>query len=322
MTHKVFVASRSYGKYSPETREYLETNGCEIDYNQLDRVYKEDDLIEIVEDYDILIVGVDEVTEKVINKGRDLKVIGKNGIGVDNIDLKAASKNGIPVVNIPGANSHSVADLSVCLMLSLARHITLINKKTKNAKWERKIGRELWNKKVGIIGTGEIGKQVAFRAIEGFNCEVLAYDMVKDEDLGSRQAVEYVDQIPEVLEDSDFVTLHVPYTEETNNMIDSEELELMKESSYLVNTARGGIINERALYDALKDDKIAGAACDVFSEEPPGYHDLFELDNFIATSHIGAFTYETNRRAGLGLARDIVAIINDKEPENLVNDPW
>jgi len=322
MTNKIFIASRSYGKYSPETINFLQDNGFEIEHNELDRVYKEEDLLEIVENFDVIVVGVDEVTENVIEKGEKLKVIGKNGIGVDNIDLEAADKYGIPVVNIPGANSHSVADLTIALMLSLARSIPQVNNKTKAGKWEREIGRELWDKTVGIIGTGEIGQQTAFRVINGFNCNVLAYDVVKDEKFSSKESVEYIDDIEKILADSDFISLHVPFTKETENLIDSRSLSIMKKEAYLINTARGGVVNEGDLYQALKENEIAGAASDVFSEEPPGKHQLFELSNFIATSHIGAFTYETNRRAGIGLARDIVSVIKGSKPENLVNNPW
>lgn len=320
MSYNIFIASRSYSKYSPETKKFLQNQDCKLEYNKLDKVYKEEDLLKIVDKYDCLVVGVDEVTEKVIKKGDNLKVIAKNGIGVDNINLAAADKAGIPVVNIPGANSQSVADLSVALMLSLARAIPVVNNLTKSGNWQRIIGRELWGKKVGIIGTGNIGRLIAKRVKDGFNCEILAFDIDINQNFAKDSAVSYF-EFNEVIEKSDFISLNVPLTSATKNLIDKEELKNMKETAYLINTARGGVVNEDELYQALKNKEIAGAACDVFAKEPPGEHKLFELDNFLATSHIGAFTYETNQRAGMGLAKDIVAVLKGEKPENLVNNP-
>ena len=321
MSYRFFIASRSYGKYSPKTREFLQEEGCKLDFNQLDRVYKEEDLKKIIADYDGIVVGVDEMTEEVIEAAENLKVIGKNGIGVDNIDLEAASEAGIPVVNIPGANSHSVADLAVGLMLSLARSIPSVNNMTKEGKWERIIGRELWKKKIGVIGTGSIGREIIRRLTGGFKCQIMAYDIEKNEELAQNSLVQYCD-LEEIIPEVDYLSLNVPLTESTRNLIDMERLSKMKDSAYLINTARGGVVDEEALYQALKEGEIAGAACDVFAEEPPGDSKLFELDNFIATSHIGAFTYETNRRAGMGLARDMMSVLNGEEPKNLVNQPY
>jgi D-3-phosphoglycerate dehydrogenase len=319
MAYRVFIASRSYGKYSPETIRYLEDNGCHLEYNQLGRVYREEDLLEVISEYDAIIVGLDEVTKKVISKGKKLRVIGKNGVGVDNIDIKAANEAGIYIVNTPGANSHSVADYTVGLMLSIGRLIPQVNYITKNGGWKRFIGRELWNKTVGIVGTGNIGQEVA-RRLKGFNCEILAYDIVKDEEFIRKYGVCYL-ELDELLQRADYVSIHLPLNKATRGLIDSARLSLMKKEAYIINTARGGIIDEDALYKALKDGIIAGAASDVFSEEPPGQHKLLELENFIATSHVGAFTYETSERIGMMLARDIIKVLEGKTPEYLVNNP-
>ena len=317
MSFKVFIASRSYSKYSKETKEYLEDNDCILEWNEHDRPLQENDLLKIISKYDGIIVGVDKVTEKVIKKGGKLKVIAKNGVGVDNIDLKAASEAGICVVNAPGTNSASVADLTVALMLALSRQIPIINTMTKNGLWQRKIGSELWKKKVGIIGTGEIGKGVIKR-LKGFECEILAYDLKKDLDFAEKYDVKYL-ELKDLLVESNYVSLHVPMNKYTKNLLDVDELKLMKKTSFLINTSRGGIVNEDALYQALKNHEIAGAACDKFLQEPPGHHRLFELDNFIATSYIGAYTYETNVRTGMMVAKNLVDVLKGKKPINLVN---
>jgi len=317
MSFKIFVASRSYSKYSKETKKYLEDNNCILEWNERDRPLQEIDLLEIVSKYDGIIVGVDKVTEKVIKKATKLKVIAKNGVGVDNIDLKAASEAGICVVNAPGTNSASVADLTIALMLALSRQIPIINTMTKSGLWKRKIGSELWKKKVGIIGTGDIGRGVIKR-LKGFECEILAYDLKKDIDFAEKFDVKYL-ELKDLLTESDYVSLHIPMNKFTINLLGVEELKLMKKTSFLINTSRGGIVNEDALYQALKNHEIAGAACDKFIREPPGHNRLFELENFIATPYIGAYTYETNVRTGMIVAKNLVDVLKGKKPINLVN---
>ncbi len=318
MSFRIFVASRSYSKYSDKTRQFLKENDCILEFNEIDRPYKEKDLLEIVAEYDGIIVGVDEVTDQVIKRGKKLKVIAKNGVGVDNIDLKAADEASIFVVNAPGTNSDSVADLALTLMLSLCRSIPLINEMTKEGRWKRKIGTELWEKKVGIIGTGDIGQRVAAR-LKGFNCQLLAYDINQEQEFARKHNVKYM-ELDDLLQKADFISLHLPLNKHTRNLIGERELGMMKKTAYLINTSRGGTVDEDALYNALKEGQIAGAACDVFAEEPPGQHKLFELENFIATSHIGAFTYETNERTGMKIARNLVRALKGERPDNVVNN--
>ena len=315
--YNIFIASRSFSKFSEEPLEYLKENGCIIDWNEQDRPFQEDDLIKIISKYNGIIVGVDKVTKKVIQYGKKLKVIAKNGIGVDNIDLDAASQAGIYVINAPGTNSNSVADLVLALMLALSRKLIIIDQMTKSGMWKRKIGHELWGKKVGIVGTGRIGQGVAKRVM-GFNCEVLAYDIQEDKNFAKKCKIKYYD-LDYVLKNADCVTLHIPFNKNTKDLISTREFKLMKNSSFLINAARGGIINEEALYEALKNGLIAGAACDVFLEEPPQKSPLFELDNFIATSHIGAYTYESNYNTGITIAKDLINVLKGNKPINFVN---
>ncbi len=322
MSYNVFVASRSYGKYSPETKKFLQDAGCNLTFNQKDRVYQAEDLLKIVNEYEALIVGVDEVNGEVISKGQQnkLQVIAKNGTGVDNINLEAAGEAGIMVINAPGTNSESVADLTVALMLSIARSIPVVDRMTKNGKWKRKIGRELWEKTVGLIGTGAIGSRICHR-LSGFNCNLLAYDIKPDEKLIEKYGVDYT-ELNNLLRNSDYVSLHLPLNTKTEGFLNKERLNLMKESAYLINTARGGLVVEEDLYHVLENGNIAGAACDVFSEEPPGDSKLLALDNFIATSHIGAFTYETNKRTGLTVAKNLVKALEGQKPDHLVNEEY
>jgi len=315
--YNIFIASRSFSKFSEKPLEYLKENGCVIDWNEQDRPFQEDDLIKIISKYDGIIVGIDKITKKVIQCGKKLKVIAKNGIGVDNIDLDTASQAGIYVINAPGTNNNSVADLTLALMLALSRKLTIIDQMTKSGMWKRKIGHELWGKKVGIVGTGRIGQGVAKRVM-GFNCEVLAYDIQEDKNFAKKYKIKYYD-LDYVLKNADYVTLHIPLNKNTKNLISSKEFKLMKNSSFLVNTSRGGTINEGALYEALKNGFIAGAACDVFLEEPPKKSPLFELDNFIATSHIGAYTFESNYNTGITIAKDLVNVLKGNKPINSVN---
>ena len=315
--YNIFIASRSFSKFSEEPLEYLKENGCIIDWNEQDRPFQEDDLIKIISKYNGIIVGVDKVTKKVIQYGKKLKVIAKNGIGVDNIDVDAASQAGIYVINAPGTNSNSVADLVLALMLALSRKLIIIDQVTKSGMWKRKIGHELWEKKVGIIGTGRIGQGVAKRVM-GFNCDILAYDIQEDKNFAKKYKIKYYD-LDYVLKNADYVTLHIPFNKNTKDLISTREFKLMKNSSFLINAARGGIINEEALYEALKGGLIAGAACDVFLEEPPQESPLFELDNFIATSHIGAYTYESNYNTGITIAKDLINVLKGNKPINFVN---
>jgi len=315
--YNIFIASRSFSKFSEKPLEYLKENGCIIDWNEQDRPFQEDDLIKIISKYNGIIVGVDKITKKVIQYGKKLKVIAKNGMGVDNIDLDAASQAGIYVINAPGTNNNSVADLVLALMLALSRKLTIIDQMTKSGMWKRKIGHELWGKKVGIVGTGRIGQGVVKRVM-GFNCEVLAYDIQEDKNFAIKYKIKYYD-LDYVLKNADYVTFHIPLNKNTKDLISTREFKLMKNSSFLVNTARGGIINEEALYEALKNGLIAGAACDVFLEEPPKKSPLFELDNFIATSHIGAYTYESNYNTGITIAKDLVNVLKGNKPINSVN---
>ncbi|WP_088335526.1 phosphoglycerate dehydrogenase [Methanopyrus sp. KOL6] len=284
----------------------------------------EEKIREHVRDADAWVVrSGTRVTRELIKEAERLKVIARAGVGVDNIDVKAATERGIIVVNAPESSSISVAEHTMGLILALARKIPQADRSVRRGEWDRKtfMGVELAGKTLGLIGLGRIGQQVAKRA-KAFEMEVIAYDPYIPRKVAEELGVELVDELEELLERADIVSIHVPLTEETEGMIGEEELKRMKNSAFLINCARGKIVDEEALIKALKEGWIAGAALDVFAEEPPGEdHPLYELDNVVLTPHIGGSTGEAQRSAGLIVAREIERVLKGEIPENVVNLP-
>ncbi|TDT51305.1 phosphoglycerate dehydrogenase [Fonticella tunisiensis] len=316
MTKRILITPRSFGKTSNAPFEILERYGYEIIKNSSGKQYTEEELLNIVEDIDGMIVGLDTISAKVLQRAKNLKVITKYGVGLDNIDLETAKKLGIKVTYTPGANNESVADHAFALMLSLSRNIIKLDKIVRDRGWEKIIGCEIYGKTIGIVGTGAIGRGVAKRA-KGFDMEVLAYDIYPDHDFAVKNGIKYVDKRT-LLEKSDFITLHVPLTDEMYHFIDEEDLNLMKNTAYIINTARGGIVNEEALYRALKDGRIAGAALDVFEIEPPVSNKLLELDNVILSPHCGASTIDATNRMGMMAVEGLISVLEGIEPKYLV----
>lgn len=315
MSKKILITPRSFGKTSNVPFEMLNKYGYEIIRNEAGLKYSEDELLDIIEDVDGVIVGLDPITERVLKKGKKLKVVSKYGVGLDNIDLEAAKKLGIKVTYTPGANNESVADFAFSLMLTLSREVNKLDEIVRSNKWEKRIGTEVYGKTIGVIGTGAIGKGVARRAT-GFDMEILAYDLYPDEAFANTIGMKYVDK-KTIMEKSDFITLHVPLTDEMYHFIDSKELNMMKKNAILINTSRGGIVNEDALYDALKEKKIAGAALDVYETEPPINHKLLKLDNVLLTPHCGASTIDATNRMGVIAVEGLVSVLEGMEPKYL-----
>lgn len=282
------------------------------------------DLLKEIENYDALIVrSRTKVTEEVIVKGINLRVIGRAGVGVDNINVPVATSKGIVVVNAPLASTVSVAELALGHMLCLARKIPQADGSVKAGKWEKRAfkGIELWGKVLGFIGSGRIGGEVAKRA-KTFGMKCISYDPYLPKDTAEKFGLELVD-LDTVLKESDFITIHAVLTDETRGMIGEMELGKMKKTAFIVNCARGGIINENALYNALKDGKIAGAALDVFENEPPINSPLLTLSNVVFTPHLGASTEEAQERAGMTIAEQVTKAFKGEKPEFIVNrDVW
>lgn len=273
-------------------------------------------------DYDGLIIrSATKVTAAVIEAATNLKVIGRAGSGLDNVDKAAATKKGIVVMNTPGGNTITTAEHTIALMLSLARQIPQAVASMKEGKWDKKrfMGVELYNKTLGIIGIGNIGKQVAKRAI-GLGMNVIGYDPYLSEENAGEIGIKKV-ELTELFRTSDFITIHTPLTAETKNLICSKTISIMKDGVRIINCARGGIVNEADLYEALKSGKVAGAALDVFEKEPPGNIPLLKLDNVLCTPHLGASTKEAQENVALAIAEQVADYLINGVIRNAVNFP-
>jgi D-3-phosphoglycerate dehydrogenase len=310
---KIVSTSPTFGKYSLDPIHFLEAEGCQVTILPTEVSHNEEALGNALKEVDGLIVGVEKITSRVLQDVPKLKVIAKHGAGVDNIDLQASAEKNIPIAFAPGANRHAVADLVFGLMLSLAREIPQSLSQIKGGEWPRVIGFEVFGKTLGVIGTGRIGKEVIRRA-QGFNMNIIAFDLYPDQDLKESGVVTYV-SLEELYKQADFITIHTDLNEHSKSMIRTPQLEAMKETVFLINTARGGIIDEQDLYLSLKDQKIGGAALDVFGQEPLKQSPLVELSNFIATPHMAGYTYEALREVGMITARNILNVLKGKEPE-------
>ncbi|HOP09356.1 MAG TPA: hydroxyacid dehydrogenase [Candidatus Methanofastidiosa archaeon] len=267
----------------------------------------EDGLAEKVKNFDALVVrSKPKVSRKIIESGKNLKLVARAGVGLDNIDLKACEERGIKVINSPTALSESVAELVFAMLLSFERNIVRSDNTMKDGKWEKNSlkGIEIYEKTLGIIGFGRIGSHMA-KIANGFGMKVFAFDVHKNEELAASLGVKYI-EMEDLLRSSDYITLHVPLIPQTKGMISMEQLMMMKDSAILINTSRGGIVDEKDLYTALRDGNIRGACLDVFETEPPTDSPLLELDNILLTPHIGASTKEAQDKAGLIIAEKII----------------
>ncbi len=301
---KVLVAAPLHEK----AIEVLKNAGFEVLYEEYP---DEGRLIELAGDVDAIVVrSKPKVTRKVIENAPKLKVIGRAGVGLDNIDLEAAKERGIKVVNSPGASSRSVAELVLAMMFNVARKVAFADRKMREGVWAKKqcLGIELDGKTLGIVGFGRIGYQIA-KIARALGMNVLLYDPYPNEERAKEVGGKFVD-LETLLKESDVVTLHVPLIDATYHLINEERLKLMKPTAILINAARGAVVDNNAIVKALREGWIAGAGLDVFEEEPlPADHPLTKLDNVVLTPHIGASTVEAQMRAGVQVAEQIVEIL-------------
>jgi len=282
------------------------------------------ELREIIGGYDALAVrSATKVSADILSAASRLRVIGRAGTGVDNIDLPAATRRGVVVMNAPGGNSVSVAEHTLALLLALARQVADASQSTRGGKWEKKkfaAGRELAGKTLGVLGTGNIGALVVHRG-KAFGMKVIAYDPFLSEEAAANLGVELV-QLPEIFRRSDAITLHVPLTEQTKNMVGAQQIAQMKRGALLINCARGGLVDEKALAQALKSKRLGGAALDVFeTEPPPADHPLFACENFIATPHLGGSTEDAQQNVALIVCEAMVEYLSTGTVRNAVNVP-
>lgn len=304
---------------SPKGIEILKNAGLEVDVKV---GMKPDELKACIGNYHGLIIrSATKVTAEIIDAATNLKVIGRAGSGLDNVDKTAATKKGIVVMNTPGSNTMTTAEHTIALMISLARQIPQASISMKAGKWEKKkfMGVELYKKTLGVVGIGNIGSQVAKR-MQGFDMNVIAYDPFLSEDKAKTMGIEKVD-LHELFRRSDFITIHTPLTPETKYMINKETMKLMKDGVRIINCARGGIIHEKDLYDALAEGKVAGAALDVFEKEPPENNPLLTLDTVISTPHLGASTKEAQENVAFAVAEQVVDYLIYGTIRNAVNFP-
>lgn len=281
-----------------------------------------DGLRSIIADYDGLVVRSEtKVTAQIIDAAARLQVIGRAGVGVDNIDLEAASRRGIVVVNAPTANTIAAAEHAIALMLSLARRVPQACASLRGGEWQRSrfVGVEVRGKTLGVIGLGRIGAEVAKRA-QGLLMEVVAYDPFTSADHAARLGITIV-PLEDLLRTSDFVTLHTPLTPATRGMLGARELSLMRPTAYVINCARGGLIDEDALYEALETGRLAGAALDVFAQEPPGGSRLLQSEKVICTPHLGASTREAQVGVAVDVANQVLAVLRGEPVRYAVNAP-
>ena len=285
---------------------------------------KEDALLEIIGEYSALVVrSQTKATARLLAAADKLKAIGRAGVGVDNVDVEAATKRGIIVMNTPGGNTISTAEHAFSLLMSLARNIPQAHGTMKAGKWDRKSfeGTELYDKTLAVLGMGRIGTEVARRAM-AFGMRVLAYDPYLSASRARTLQVELVENLDDILPRADFITLHMPSTPETHHMLDARRLALAKKGVRIVNCARGGLVEEAALYEALKSGQVGGAALDVFEvEPPPAEFPLRDLPNIVLTPHLGASTAEAQENVGIEIAQAIRAALLEGEIRNAVNMP-
>ena len=316
MAPRVIIASRSFGSASPKPLQLLEAAGVETAWVDANSPSAQDEILELVPQTSAIIVGLVPITEKIIEHAPQLRVISMYGVGVNHIDLEAARRKGVVVTNCPGSNDQAVADLAMGLMLAVARSIPQFDRDIRAGYWNKYLGGELWQRKLGLIGFGNIAKGVAHRA-KGFAMEISAYDPYASVEVAEAHGVSLL-PFDEVIADSDFVSLHAPLTDETKCMFSSEQFKKMKSTAYLINTARGGLVDEQALYAALSSGEIAGAALDVFVEEPLKDSRLVELDNVVLTAHTGTHTKEAIERMGMMAVENVLRVLRGETPINRV----
>ncbi len=280
----------------------------------------EDQLCEIISEYDALLIRSDtKVTRKVLQAATNLKLVGRAGIGVDNVDIPAATEQGVIVMNTPDANATTTAELAIAHMFSLSRNLPIASLSVREGKWERSklVGAEVNHKTFAILGFGTIGRLAAKRAV-GLGMKVIAYDPFVTPEIFAECGAEPVD-LEVLVKNADYLSLHCPLIEKTRGIIGTEQLSMMKKSAMLINCARGGLIDEAALYEALKNGQIAGAALDVYEQEPPKDSPLFELDNIVFTPHLGASTREAQVAVSVEIAIQAVTYLLTGEAINALN---
>jgi D-3-phosphoglycerate dehydrogenase len=311
---KVLVTATSYASQDERLRTTLEEKVGEVLYNTTGKPLSSSQLQVLLPAVDGMIAGLDEIDSTALSSAPELKIVARYGVGYNNVDMEAARLHQIIVTNTPGANAKSVAELTIALILNLLRPVIPAVQKTKEGEWPRFKGISLQGKTVGLVGCGEIGKETA-RKLAGFDCEILAYDVFEDKIFASKQDVHYV-HLEGLLTKSDLVSLHIPGVPETAGMVNEDFLSKMKPGSYLVNTARGELIDESALVSALQSGHLRGVALDVFQQEPPEVDNpLLKMDQVIVTPHMGAHSDSATNAMGWMALGECLAVLQGQKPK-------
>jgi D-3-phosphoglycerate dehydrogenase len=315
------VLTKKFSEFSRDPFKAMEQAGLEVVEKDYDRVSpaQEDELCRVIQGADAIIVtAMFPATRKIIMSADRLKMIAIRSAGFEGSDLQAATEKGVVVTNNPGANAESVADMAIGLMLSVAKQIAQKDREMRRGLYPRGSGSEdLFRKTVGIIGLGNIGKRVAKR-LQGFEVKVIANDILEYPDFQKQYNIPYYSK-EVLLQKADFVTIHVPLDPSTRGMINEERLRFMKKTSFLINTARGPIVDEKALYRALKEGWIAGAGLDVFETEPPVFRDHILLDNVVSTPHSAGLSNQATYAMAMETVRKVITLLEGKVPENVLN---
>jgi D-3-phosphoglycerate dehydrogenase len=318
--HTVLVTGHTFQRVPGDHVARLEAAGCRVLTGPHNRGLTEAELLPLIGDVEAVLAGTHPFTRRVFESAPRLRIVSRFGVGYDAIDVAAATDHGVWITTTPGTNELSVADHTIALLLGLARHLVPLANLTRAGQWERAIGIELSGAVLGLIGFGRIGRQVAMRA-RACGMEVVVYDVAPDGAAGSALGVRFA-PLDEVLATADFVSLHAPATAGTRGLINARTLALMKPAAYLINTARGDLVDEPALAEALREGRLAGAGLDVFAQEPPDEaNPLLALPNVLATPHIAGITEQSAQRMARLAVENILAVLKGGRPPYPVNEP-
>lgn len=318
---KVVATGTNYSKYCAAGKKMLEDKGFTVVENELGRPLAQEEAWELAHDADAIVAGVDIWDEASFKNCPNVKVIARFGVGYDNFDLEAGKRHGVKMCNAKAGNSTAVAEYAVTLILAAYKHSCSFNESIRRGEWDRSegyLGNNMFGKKVGLVGFGAIAQKAA-RMLSGFGVELYASDMYPNQKAAAELGVK-ITTFEDIIENCDIISVHVPSTPETRHLFNKVVFEKMKPSAVIVNTARGPIISQDDMYDALKNKTIACAGLDVFEEEPTQKDNpLFTLDNIVLSPHIAAETYETYHDIGIMTAQIIIDAIEGREPANLLN---
>lgn len=310
---KVLITPRSFAKYDKTPYEYLEKNGFEVIPNPVGDILTKEDMKKAIQGVDAIIVGVDPLDEEVLANANKLKVISKYGVGTDNIANAYCEKHGIKVCITRGANSSAVADYAFTLMLAVARKVSEIDHNCRQGDWAKRVAVDVYGKKLGVLGLGAIGKGVVERA-KGFHMDVYGYDVYRDDDYIQANNVTFTD-VETIVKECDFISIHLPLMDSTRHLIDRKMLQKAKDNLIIVNTARGGIICEEDLYDAIQAKEILGAGVDVFEHEPAKNSKLLELESVIVGSHCAASTIGAVDQMSMMAVENVISTWKEEQGE-------